>query len=83
MHCRVVRIIQVAFVASFLSALSATVLAQGTTGSILGTAMDQSQAVLPGVAITATDHDTGQKVHGGKLADQLIVVARAFSIDLE
>ncbi|MBI2823013.1 MAG: TonB-dependent receptor [Acidobacteria bacterium] len=36
-------------------------LAQGTTGSILGTVYDQSQAVLPGVTVTATEADTGQR----------------------
>ncbi|MBI2822121.1 MAG: TonB-dependent receptor [Acidobacteria bacterium] len=35
--------------------------AQGTTASILGTVYDQSQAVLPGVTVTATELDTGQK----------------------
>ena len=39
--------------------LGAYALAQGTTGSILGIVFDQSQAVLPGVAITATNTDTG------------------------
>ena len=34
-------------------------LAQGTTGSILGVIYDQSQAVLPGVSITATNTATG------------------------
>ena len=37
----------------------ALALAQGTTGSILGVVYDQSQAVLPGVAITITHPDTG------------------------
>ncbi len=37
----------------------ALALAQGTTGSILGVVYDQSQAVLPGVAITVTHPDTG------------------------
>lgn len=41
--------------------LCVNVLAQGTTASILGTVYDQSQAVLPGVTVTATDRDTGQK----------------------
>ena len=39
----------------------ALALAQGTTGSILGVVYDQSQAVLPGVAITATHQGTGQQ----------------------
>ena len=39
--------------------LGAYALAQGTTGSILGIVFDQSQAVLPGVTITATNRDTG------------------------
>ena len=47
--------------AVFISFPSVLILAQGTTGSILGTVYDQSQAVLPGVAITASEKDTGQK----------------------
>ena len=39
--------------------LGALALAQGTTGSILGVVYDQSQAVLPGVAIIATNENTG------------------------
>jgi hypothetical protein len=39
-------------------------LAQGTTGSILGVVYDQSQAVLPGVTITATHQGTGQQRRG-------------------
>ncbi|MBI2822619.1 MAG: TonB-dependent receptor [Acidobacteria bacterium] len=39
----------------------ATAGAQGTTASILGTIYDQSQAVLPGVTVVATDRDTGQR----------------------
>jgi len=35
-------------------------LAQGTTGSILGVVQDQSQAVLPGVTVTATSIETNQ-----------------------
>ena len=38
-----------------------TALPQGTTGTILGTIYDQSHGVLPGVSVTATDRDTGQK----------------------
>ena len=53
-------VIQFALVA-FLVCTAA--LAQGTTGSILGTTSDQSQALLPGASITATDKDTGQKRH--------------------
>ena len=34
------------------------VLAQGRTGSISGTVMDESAAVLPGVAVTVTHADT-------------------------
>ncbi len=39
--------------------LGALSLAQWTTGSIRGVVFDQSQAVLPGVAITVTHPDTG------------------------
>jgi outer membrane receptor protein involved in Fe transport len=35
-------------------------LAQGTTGSILGVVQDTSQAVLPGVTVTATSIETNQ-----------------------
>lgn len=58
MHRWAVRAVLVALLSSFVYTAA---LAQGTTGSILGTASDQSQAVLPGVGITATDRDTGQK----------------------
>ena len=34
------------------------ILAQGRTGSISGTVMDESAAVLPGVAVTVTHADT-------------------------
>ncbi len=44
--------------------LGALALAQGTTGSILGVVYDQSQAVLPGVSITATHQGTGQQRQG-------------------
>src|SRR5438309_315514 len=45
----------------FLACLFPSLMAQGTTVSILGTVHDQSRAVLPGVTVTATDKDTGQK----------------------
>ena len=35
-------------------------LAQGTTGSILGVVEDESEAVLPGVTVTATHIETNQ-----------------------
>lgn len=43
------------------ASFSLAALAQGTNGSIFGTVYDQSQAILPGVTVTATDRDTGQK----------------------
>ncbi|MCH7803179.1 MAG: TonB-dependent receptor [Acidobacteria bacterium] len=43
-----------------LIGLVAGPLAQGTTGSILGVVQDQSQAVLPGVTVTATSIETNQ-----------------------
>ena len=49
------------FLLSFvLIGLVAGPLAQGTTGSILGVVQDQSQAVLPGVTVTATSLETNQ-----------------------
>ena len=43
-----------------LVSLGTTVLGQGTSVNIRGTVYDQSQAVLPGVSVTATDPLTGQ-----------------------
>lgn len=48
-------------VSLFVLLVGAAAFGQGTTGSILGTVFDQSQAVLPGVTITAVDRDTGLK----------------------
>src|SRR6188508_1134264 len=42
----------------FLFLLASPALAQ--QGSIIGTAVDETKAALPGVAITATDQDTGR-----------------------
>src|SRR5512134_676833 len=53
-----VRITAIAFIVSSLWYFGH---GQGTTASILGTIYDQSQAVLPGVMVTATERDTGQK----------------------
>ena len=39
--------------------LPATLFAQRTTASIRGTVRDATQAVLPGVTVTATNEDTG------------------------
>jgi hypothetical protein len=39
--------------------LPATLFAQRTTASIRGTVRDTTQAVLPGVTVTATNEDTG------------------------
>lgn len=44
-----------------LSVLPVIGFGQGTTVSILGSVYDQSKAVLPGVTITASDKDTGQR----------------------
>lgn len=44
-----------------LPGITPRLMAQGTTGSIFGSVYDQSQALLPGVTVTATDQDTGQK----------------------
>ncbi|MBI4454972.1 MAG: TonB-dependent receptor [Acidobacteria bacterium] len=44
-----------------VACLWAATLGQGTSVSILGTVYDQSQAILPGVLVTATDKNTGQK----------------------
>ena len=41
--------------------LGAVALGQGTTTSILGSVYDQTQAVLPGVEVSATSQDTGQE----------------------
>lgn len=49
---------------TLVQGLGALALAQGTTGSILGVVYDQSQAVLPGVTITATYQGTGQQRQG-------------------
>jgi hypothetical protein len=46
---------------SLAAALAAPAFGQGTSVSILGTVYDQSKAVLPGVTVTATERDTGQK----------------------
>ena len=43
----------------FVLLLPATLLAQRTTASIRGTVRDATQAVLPGVTVTATNEDTG------------------------
>ena len=51
--------VRTALVLVLAHGLGAYALAQGTTGSILGIVFDQSQAALPGVAITATNTDTG------------------------
>ncbi|MCH8818941.1 MAG: TonB-dependent receptor [Acidobacteria bacterium] len=59
--------IQFTFIQFFLISLvliglmqSPGLLAQGTTGSILGVVQDQSAAVLPGVTVTATSLETNQ-----------------------
>ena len=41
-----------------LALLSTPAVSQGTTGSILGIIYDPSQALLPGVTVTATHQDT-------------------------
>ncbi len=51
--------IRTALILVLANGLGAYALAQGTTRSILGVVFDQSQAVLPGVEITATNTDTG------------------------
>ena len=43
----------------FVLLLPATLFAQRTTASIRGTVRDATQAVLPGVTVTATNEDTG------------------------
>ncbi len=52
--------IQFFLLAVVLIGMVAGPLAQGTTGSILGVVQDQSQAVLPGVTVTATSLETNQ-----------------------
>ncbi|MBI2820839.1 MAG: TonB-dependent receptor [Acidobacteria bacterium] len=47
-------------ITSLLFSFSGMVHAQGTTVNILGRIHDQSQALLPGVTVTATGKDTGQ-----------------------
>ncbi len=42
-----------------LTFLGTVVLGQGTTVNMRGTVYDSSQAVLPGVTVTATDAETG------------------------
>src|SRR5438105_4797569 len=54
-------VLRILILAAVVCALLPAIQAQGTTGSILGTVFDQSKAVLPGVSITATEKDTGQK----------------------
>ena len=54
-------LIRTAWMVAVTGSLGAAAMAQGTTVSILGTVYDQSKAVLPGVAVTATDRDTAQK----------------------
>ncbi|MBI2822215.1 MAG: TonB-dependent receptor [Acidobacteria bacterium] len=52
---------RLAAIVAFFGCSITIALGQGTTVSILGTIYDQSRAVLPGVSVTATDKDTGQK----------------------
>jgi hypothetical protein len=51
--------IRTALILVLAHGLGTFALAQGTTGSVLGVVYDQSQAVLPGVEITATNTATG------------------------
>ena len=46
---------------AFLTVLPPRMFAQATTGSISGTVIDQSSAVLPGVTITVRHTDTGRE----------------------
>ena len=57
-------LLRTVLILTLVHTLGALALAQGTTGTILGVVYDQSQAVLPGVTITATHQGTRQQRQG-------------------
>ena len=53
------RLLHTFFLLASIAIFTASTHAQQTLGTLLGTVTDPSQAVIPGVAITLTNNDTG------------------------